>query len=357
MSAEGALHVGAALSRGTFRLEVAFDVGAGETLALVGPNGAGKSSSVAVAAGLLRPERGRVTFGDEIWCDTSRGVDMPPFQRRVGYVPQEYALFPHLTVRDNVAYGTRARGPREQSTAKSAGEWTERLGLAELELRRVDELSSGQRQRVALARALSSGARVLLFDEPFASLDTSTRTVVRAELRGFLEDLRLPTLLVTHDATDAVSLGDRIAVLEEGRILQLGTAAELLARPRTRFVAELLGMNHYRAELAWGTGLREARVAGVIFHVLTPEPGGTVSLAFAPSAVTLSPERPKGSAQNAFQGRVGEVVPFADRVRVVLDCGVALAADIVPEAASSLTARTGQVLWASVKATAIAVYR
>jgi molybdate transport system ATP-binding protein len=162
---------------------------------------------------------------------------------------------------------------------------------------------------------------------------------------------------VTHDATDALSLGNQIAVLEDGRLSQLGTAEELLARPQTRFVAELFGMNHYRAELARGTGLREARVAGVVFHVLAEESEGTVSLAFAPSAVTLSPERPTGSAQNTFRGPVREVVPLADRVRVVLDCGVALAADVVLEAASNLATRPGQVLWASVKATAIEVYR
>ena len=179
---------------------------------------------------------------------------------------------------------------------------------------------------------------------------------MRAELRNHLADFHLPTLFVTHDSSDALALADRIAVIENGRLTQVGTREDLLARPASRFIAELLGLNHVRAVLAPGEGLREARSGDLVFHVLAEGLQGTVSLSFPPSAVTLSAQRPQGSAQNTFPGRVREAVPLADRVRIVLDCGVILAADVVREAALSLEANPGRSLWASVKATAIQVY-
>jgi molybdate transport system ATP-binding protein len=291
-----------------------------------------------------------------VWCDTQRGIDVPPRQRRVGLVQQEFALFPHLSVRGNVAYGPLARGASRRHAAAEAAAWLERLGLSDLASRAVAQLSGGQRQRVALARALASGARVLLLDEPFASLDIATRAAVRGELRSVLGSASLPALLVTHDASDALALADRIAVLEQGRITQTGTRRELLARPRTPFVAELVGLNLFRARLGTEAELREARVAELTFHVLAHGLSGEVSVAFPPSAVVLAAERPKGSAQNAFSGRVAELLPLADRVRVVLDVGVPLAADVTHEAERALGLAPGREVWASVKATAIEVY-
>jgi molybdate transport system ATP-binding protein len=356
MSGSGALRLDAALARGGFHLDVSLEVNEGETAALVGPSGAGKSTCLAILTGLLRPDRGRASFGAETWCDTERAIHTPPRERRVGFVGQDFALFPHLDVRGNVAYGPRARGVSRTRARAEADAWLERLGLASHSGLHVASLSAGQRQRVALARALASGARVLLLDEPFASLDVATRAAVRAELRGFLEDVRLPALFVTHDAADALSLAGRIFVLEAGRITQKGAREELLSRPRTPFVAALFGLNHFRAELGGGGGLREARAAGIAFHVLAHGLEGTVWLAFAPSSVTLSAERPHGSAQNTFRGTIREVLPLADRVRVTIDCGAPLAADVVREAATALVVAPGRELWASVKATAIEVY-
>jgi len=356
MPAEERLEVRARLARGPFRLDAAFEVPAGETLALVGPSGAGKSTCLAAVAGLLGLDAGWVSVGDEVWCDPERGVDLPPHARRVGFVHQEFALFPHLTVIDNVRYGARARRLGHEAATREANRWIERLGIGAFAERSVGALSGGQRQRTALARALASGARVLLLDEPFSSLDASTRHAVRRELSGFLREIRLPTVLVTHDPTDALTVADRIAVLEEGRLSQVGGAEELLSRPGTPFVAALFGLNFHRAVLGGGEGLREAAVGGVVFHVLAEEPSGPVALAFPPSAVTLSPEKPAGSAQNTFRGVVREAVPLADRTRVVLDCGVTLAADVVREAAASLRLAPGHEVWASVKATAIQIY-
>lgn len=355
--ASDALHVRAELARRAFQLEVAFDVGAGETLAIVGPSGAGKSSCISAVAGLLKPDSGRIALGEDVWCDTERGIDRPPHERRVGFVHQEFALFPHLTVLENVLYGARSRGSGREAAMREAGSWIDRLGLASLVERPVHALSGGQRQRTALARALASGAGVLLLDEPFGSLDASTRNSVRRELKEFLRDVRLPTMIVTHDPTDALALADRIAILEEGRISQIGPAEELLARPQSAFVAELFGMNFYRANLRAGSGLREATVGDVVFHVADLQEPGPVALAFPPSAVTLSLERASSSAQNVFEGVVREAAPLVDRMRVVCDCRIPIVADVVREATTTLGLYPGRTVWASVKATAIRVYR
>jgi len=353
---EAGLSFDAALGFGTFELDGRLEVARGETLALVGPSGAGKSTCLGIMAGLLRPLRARVECAGEVWNDSERGVFLPPERRRVGMLFQEYALFPHLTIQQNVAYGPRARGRSSADAAALASRWIERLGLKGFGGRRVATLSGGERQRVALARALAAEPRLLLLDEPFGSLDVATRGTVRAELRGFLGECGLPTVIVTHDAVDALALGDRIAVLEAGRVTQVGTRAQLVSEPRSAFVAELAGLNLYRAELAGGRGLKEARASGVSFHVLSDEREGPAFLAFAPAEVTLSSERLPGSAQNAFLGRVVEVRPLPDRLRVVLDVGVVLVAEITREAAAALGLGVGRPLWASVKATAIHVY-
>jgi molybdate transport system ATP-binding protein len=352
---ENGLAFDAAISLGPFRLEASFSVAAGETLALVGPNGAGKTTALAVAAGLLRPDRGRIACGEETWCDTASGVFLSPEGRRVGLVFQEHALFPHLTVRENVAYGPRARGRGREAESLSA-RWLERLGLSALGDRRVGSISGGERQRVALARALASEPRALLLDEPFAALDVSTRGALRSELKAFLAGCALPTVLVAHDPVDAFALGDRVAVMERGSLTQVGTHEELLAHPRGAFVAELAGLNLYRAELPPGRGLKEARAGKLAFHVLADDRSGPSFLAFAPSEVALAPECRSGSPQNVFPGRVVEVQPLPDRLRVVLDVGVTMAADVTREAGASLGLAPGRPVWASVKATAIRVY-
>jgi len=356
METAGTLYIDAAIGLGGFRLEAAFEVGSGETAALVGPNGAGKSTTLGLITGILRPDKGRIALGEEVWSDAARGLHRPPHERRAGLLAQDAALFPHLDVRANVAYGPRARGASRADASAKADAWLARFGLLDHARRAVHELSAGQRQRVALARALAAGARVLLLDEPFATLDVEARTAVRAELREFLSGVKLPTLLVTHDAADALALAGRVFVLESGRITQSGAPEELLARPRTPFVATLFGLNHCRATLDRGEGLREAHAGPIVFHVLAHGLEGAVSLSFPPSSVTLSAERPHGSAQNTFEGTVREVLPLADRLRVTLDCGVVMAADVVREAAAALEMNPGRRLWASVKATAIEVY-
>jgi molybdate transport system ATP-binding protein len=341
---------------GDFRLRAAWDVAPGETLALVGPSASGKSTCLALMAGLLTPDAGRIALGDETWCDVARGIDVAPELRGVGLLFQDYALFPHLTVRANVAYGLQRRGRTRIEAGKMADAWLERVGLAGEAGRRVAEISGGQRQRVALARALAPEPRVLLLDEPFGALDVSTRGAVRSDLRSFLSGLDRPTILVTHDPVDALAFGDRIAVLEDGALSQLGSRDSLLHEPRTAFVAELAGLNLYRAEVAAGRGLKEGRVGPVVFHLLADDLAGFAFVCFAPSEVALSAERAPGSPQNAFRGTVVDVLPLPDRLRLVLDVGTVIVAEITREAAASLDVAVGRTFWAAVKATAIRVY-
>jgi molybdate transport system ATP-binding protein len=347
--------VDAAADAGGFSLEVSLHVPPAETLALVGPSGAGKTTCLAVVAGLRRIRSGRVACDGETWSDAGAGVHLAPERRRVGLVFQDGALFPHLSVRDNVLFGVRARRgtPRERATAE---EWMDRLRLRPLASRRASGLSGGERQRVALARALASGPSVLLLDEPFAALDLQTRRAVRGELRAFLRDVGLPTVVVAHDPLDAVVFGDRIVALDNGRVAQSGPRDELLARPRTPFVAELAGLNVHAAEVAAGTGLKEARAGRAVFHVLADGVAGPAYVAFAPAEVTLSDEPRPGSAQNSFRGEVREVSALPDRLRVTLDAEVTLIAETTREAARSLGLAPGRTLWGFVKATAIRVY-
>ena len=356
MPESGPLRLEARLRAGDFELDLRLEAAPGETVVLVGPNGAGKSTCLELVAGLLRPDAGLVSCGDEVWCDVARGLHLPPQARHVGLLFQDHALFPHLSVAENVRYGPLARGQGRAAAAATAQAWIARLGLEGLADRPARGLSGGQRQRVALARALATQPRVLLLDEPFGALDVETRGAVRSELRAFLRACGLPTLLVTHDPVDALAFGDRIVVLESGRVSQAGTRGQLLAEPRTPFVAELASLNLYRAEVAPGAGLKEARVGDLAFHVLADGLAGPAFLAFAPSEVALAPEREPGSPQNVLPGRVVELLPLPDRQRVVLDVGVTLVADVTREAAAALQLGLGRAVWASVKATAIRVY-
>jgi molybdate transport system ATP-binding protein len=220
------------LARRSFDLRVALSAGA-ETIVIVGPSGAGKTSLLRAVAGLERPEAGRIALGGELWLDAGRGVQLSPERRRVGYLPQDYALFPHLTVAGNVRFAGRRDRP----------DLLERLGIAHLASARPAQLSGGERQRVALARALAREPRVLLLDEPFGALDAITRHQVRDELADVLAGVRLPTLLVTHAFDDAAVLASRVGVLDHGQLVQLASASELVRDPASALVAELTGAN------------------------------------------------------------------------------------------------------------------
>ena len=323
----------------SFRLGLTFELGRG-TLALVGPSGGGKSSVLRAIAGLLRPNEGRIALGRETWLDTEHGVDVPPERRSVGLVFQEYALFPHLTVRGNVAFGGRGR----------VDELLERFRIAKLAHARPGELSGGERQRVALARALAREPAVLLLDEPLSALDAHTRGVVRGELAELLSDLRLPTVLVTHDFEDAAALADRVGVMVEGRILQLGSAAELLAAPADAFVAGFTGANLLPGTARAGAdGLTEVVLDAGGTASTTDAGQGRVALAVYPWEISLARQPPADSAVNHVRGEVRSLVTLGNRVRVGLG---PFTAEVTAASAERLGLAEGDLLVASFKATA-----
>lgn len=226
---------------GTLNIDVELDTHGG-TLVLIGPNGAGKTSLLALLLGLIPAEYARIEVAGSVLVDPAAGLALPVEARRLGYVPQDYALFPHLTVRENVAFAVHsAARPQERAQAADRIDAALRdLGVSELAARRTQSLSGGEKQRVALARALSISPRALLLDEPLAALDVHARREVRGFLATTLRSLALPTLIVTHDPADARALGDRIAVLEAGRLTQVGTWDELVRQPQSQFIAEFV---------------------------------------------------------------------------------------------------------------------
>lgn len=337
-----------ALRRGDLDLDVALSVAGGETLALVGPNGAGKSSCLAAIAGLLPLARGRIALGDEPLDEPANGVFVPPERRRIGVVFQEHLLFPHLRAVDNVAFGLRMRGIGRAAARAAARDWLARVGLDGHATAWPRELSGGQQQRVALARALAAEPRVLLLDEPLAAVDASARR----ELRRHLATFAGPRLVVAHDALDAFALADRVAVLERGRVVQAGTVAEICSRPRSRYVADLIGTNLLRGSVAGG----ELRLAGGGALVVPSGIDGEVIASVHPRAIALFLQRPEGSPRNVFAARVADVEAAGDRVRVQLAGDVPLVAEVTPAAVADLRLVRGAPVWAAVKATEITVY-
>jgi ABC-type sulfate/molybdate transport systems ATPase subunit len=320
-------------------------VGDAVTTALVGPSGAGKTTVLRVVAGLLRPRRGIVALDDERWLDTEAGIDVPPERRSVGYLFQEYALFPHLDVLANVRFGVR-RGSR-------VDDLLERLRIGGLRDARIRELSGGERQRVALARALAHDPSVLLLDEPLSALDAHTKAEVRSQLRDLLHDLALPTILVTHDFEDAAALADRIGVIVDGRILQYGSPAELVAAPADGFVASFTGATLLEGTAQSGAnGLTEVILDGGGTAWSTEPGSGRVGLAIYPWEVSLSRDVPEDSTVNHIRATVASVVPLGNRARVRVG---PLVAEVTEASVARLGIREGEAVVASFKATAARV--
>jgi len=329
----------------SFDAAVALTVDAGTTMALVGPSGAGKTTVLRVVSGLLRPQHGVVSLDDRVWLDTAASVDSPPEHRSVGYLFQDYALFPHLDVLANVTFGARRDSP--------VHELLERFRISHLTRARVRDLSGGERQRVALARALAFQPRVLLLDEPLSALDSHTKASVRIELNELLRDLSLPTILVTHDFEDAAALADQVGVMVDGHILQTGTAADLVARPANPFVASFTGATLLEGTAARGVdGLTEVVLDAGGTAWSTDLGSGRVGLAVYPWEVSLSREIPSDSAVNHVRATVASVVALGNRTRVRVGPVVA---EVTTASADRLGLRVGEVVVASFKATATRV--
>ncbi|GGT02169.1 ABC transporter ATP-binding protein [Streptomyces cinerochromogenes] len=335
------------VDRGAFHLDVTLTAGPGDVLALLGPNGAGKTTALRALAGLTPLTAGHLHL------DGTPLTDTPPESRPVGVVFQDYLLFPHLSALDNVAFGPRCRGAGRAEARSRAAAWLDRMGLADHAGARPRSLSGGQAQRVALARALATGPRLLLLDEPLAALDARTRLEVRAQLRRHLAAFEAVSVLVTHDPLDAMVLADRLVVIEDGRVVQEGTPADIARHPRTDYIAQLVGLNLYRGQAAGHTVRLDAGPAITTTEVLS----GPVFVAFPPSAVTLFRDRPSGaSARNLWRCEVAGLETHGDQIRADLTGELPLAADLTTVAAAELDLHPGAPVWATVKATQTHAY-
>ncbi len=338
-------------------VDVTLDVADGETLAVLGPNGAGKSTVLDVAAGLLRPDLGRVVLDGRALTTVGgpgRDVLVPAYDRAVGLLAQDPLLFPHLTVRDNVAFGPRSRRTPRAEARAGADRWLADLDLTELARRRPQELSGGQAQRVALARALAADPRVLLLDEPMAALDVAVRPALRQTLRHVLADRT--AVVVTHDVLDALLLADRVVVMEGGVVVERGPTSEVLTQPRSRFAAEIAGLN-----LVSGVWRDDALVTDAGLRIVgepaeaapAPAPGEAAVAVFPPSAVSVFLTAPGGSPRNAVDVTLSSVEPHSGHLRVR---GGGLSADVTPRAVAELGLAPGVPAVFVVKATEVTVY-
>ena len=347
------LHFEGTVRRGSFELVATFEVRPGEVLGVLGPNGAGKSTLLRAIAGLEDLSTGTVGVGVHAW--QQRGLFVPAERRRAGVVFQDYRLFPHLDVRDNVAFASRSGGAGRSVSRAHAQEWLDRLGLAELAGRRPSQLSGGEAQRVALARALALEPEVLLLDEPMAALDAGARIDVRSFLRAHLADFVGPVVLVTHDPLEAMVLADRLMVLEAGRVVQIGSPAEVARRPASPYVARLVGLN------LWSGTVDSAGAAvldeGGRLAVTTDVPAGPALVSLRPSAITVHTEHPEHtSTRNVWFGRVAAMEVLADRVRLQVAGEPSVLADVTPAAVAELGLDVGRDVWLSAKATEVEAY-
>jgi molybdate transport system ATP-binding protein len=339
---------------GTFLLDVDLRSDAALTV-LTGPSGGGKTATLRTVAGLERPARQRVVVAGRVLADESPGgggdgVHVAPRDRRLGMVTQASTLLPHRTVLHNVALAVR-HGRRDDRRA-SAHDWLDRVGAADLADRRPSALSGGQQQRVSLARALAGAPRLLLLDEPFSALDAPARTALRGLVRRLVTETGTPALLVTHDPTEALTLADHLAIIEDGRITQQGRPADVTAHPRSRFVAELVGLN-----------LLRGRADGTLVHL---DGGGqlrTADAADGPVAITVHPRAiavhrtpPDGSPRNVVRGEVVDLDVRGDHVRVRVEGEIPLVAEVTPQAVAELDLGAGGRVHLAVKATELTVH-
>ncbi len=335
------------------RVAVDLDVPAGATVALLGPNGAGKSTVVDALSGLAPLDAGSIELGGTVLDAPARDIFVPPERRNVGVVFQRYLLFDHLSAHENVAFGLRARGRARAEALGAARRWLDRLDVGELAERRASELSGGEAQRVAIARALAIEPDLLILDEPLAALDVEVRGALRRTLAAVLAERSGPSVVITHEPTEAFLLADRVVVVERGRVVQRGDVDEIRRRPSTPFVAALAGTNVLRGRAERG----DVAVAGAEAAMRTADlhTSGDVIVTISPNAIALHAEEPHGSARNSWRTTIVAIEPLGETARVALDAPFDLVADVTPASVEALGLRPGSTVWAAVKATEVTI--
>jgi molybdate transport system ATP-binding protein len=375
------LHVDLETHLNTFHLALNFSAETGQTTVLLGESGSGKTTVLRLLAGLLHPQRGHISLGDTLYFDSEMHVALPPQERPFGYVFQDYVLFPHLSIFENIAFGLRAQRLPRQLMRQRVGEVLEQVHLSGFEQRRPAQLSGGQQQRVAIARALALQPQLLLLDEPLSALDVQTRREVRQELQHILADVGITTVLVTHHYLEALVFGQQILVLDAGKVIQQGDQHDLLTYPRSSYVAELIGMNFFRGHIVrketnalYAIQLQNGAQAIEIVAALkehtpsekVPTSGEDVYVIVDPRSITLHQTAPESSARNVFRGAIVQVLRLGTspispnehiRVSILLDEGMpSLTAEITEASAQRMELRAGETVYASFKATEASVY-
>jgi molybdate transport system ATP-binding protein len=328
---------------------------AATALVLFGPSGSGKTTVLRALAGLEWPERGTIRFISRTWLDTRSHIHVPPQKRQIGYMAQDYALFPNYTVAGNIAYGLDGLSSAERK--KRVAEMVELFRLTGLEEAKPGELSGGQQQRVALARAVAPRPQLLLLDEPLSALDVPTRLQLRGELRSLLKHLALPSIIVTHDWTETLTLGDVVAVMGDGQILQIGPPQEVFSRPANAAVAQIVGVETViEGQVTEQVrGLATVRVNGTTLKGLgANEIGAPVFVCIRAEDVVLeSASSGITSARNHLSGKVTEIIPHGIMVQVKIDCGFPLVAMVTKGAEEELRLEAGSSVVAVIKAGAV----
>jgi molybdate transport system ATP-binding protein len=333
-------------------LDAGLAVQSGEVVAVLGPNGSGKSTILRALAGLLKLAGGKVELGGTVLEDPSAKIRIPAEKRPVALMFQDYLLFPHLSALENVAFGLRARGVDRREARDRAAQALERLDVGKVAEAKPTAMSGGQQQRVAMARALVTEPKLLLLDEPLAALDVSTKADVRRHLRSVLREAPSANVLVTHDLLDAVALANRMIVIENGGIVQSGSPAEVTAKPRSQYVADLTGVNLLRGTASGST----VKLHGGGELVTANGNAGQVLAVVQPSAVLVHRERPDADSANLWSGGIGAVDLLGDRVRVRVDSTPSITAEVLPHDVDRLKLDDGGRLWASFPAEAASVY-
>ncbi len=352
------LVVSGVVTRGSFSLEASFTVAPGQVLGVLGPNGAGKTTLLRALAGLQALTAGSIRLGDLVLDDAATDTFLPADRRPVGLVFQDYRLFPHLDVCDNVAFAARVGGAGRRAARAGAERWLERLDLTALAGRRPHQISGGQAQRVALARALAADPGLLLLDEPLSALDARTRLEVRSRLRTHIADFAGPVVIITHDPLEAMVMTDHLLVVEDGRVVQSGPPAQIARRPATQYVATLVGLNLYAGTVAT-SGRVELDDGGTLAVTSSDRPTGPddgpgrrVLVGMRPSAITLHTARPgPASSRNVWPGTIGGLELLTDRVRLQIEGAPPALVDVSTAAVSELGLRPGLGVWMSAKAT------
>jgi molybdate transport system ATP-binding protein len=361
----------------TFKLLVQITARPGETLVLLGESGSGKTTILRLLSGLLMPDQGHIELDGSCYFDSAQHIALPTQERSIGLVFQDYVLFPHLSVFENIAFGLRAQHLSRALIRQRVHESLEQVHLSNLEQRKPSQLSGGQQQRVALARALALQPRLLLLDEPMAALDVQTRREVRQELRQILHEANIVTIFVTHQYLEALLFGQQIIVLDQGQVIQQGSQRDLLEYPRSSYIAELVGMNFFQGKISGyeseqtcsiqlNTSSQPLQVVATLKEPSQkPSPGQEAYVIVDPRNITLYQAPPETSARNLFSGRITQILPvsgtFSDgaRLRVGLllsGYNTSLTAEISAASAERLALQEGQEVYAAFKASEANAY-